>query len=128
MEQATALVKVEIVSRGRIGTMAFFVHTDGAMKAVTLSVRDNLHKEIVIRRIREKAHVEEASAVLVLTEAKDGRIMLSGVTPGMGIAASVDYAFDTKARAITSWQMRWLDRPVTNVFLEGIFEKAGTRT
>ena len=122
------MAKVEIVSKGRIGTMAFFVHTDGTMKAVNLSVRDNLHKEIVIRRIREKAHAEEAFAVLVLTEAKDGRIMLSGVAPGMGIAASVDYAFDTKARAITSWQMRWLDRPVANVFLEGIFEKAGNRT
>jgi hypothetical protein len=39
----------------------------------------------------------------------------------MNLSARVDYAFDTETRSITSWELHWLERPVQNVFLDGIF-------
>ena len=47
--------------------------------------------------------------------------MLSGVTPGVSLSARVDYAVDTETKSISSWEIRWLQTPVQNVFLDGIF-------
>jgi hypothetical protein len=47
--------------------------------------------------------------------------MLSGVAPGIHLSARVDYAFGSDTKSITTWEMRYLDKPVQNVFLDGIF-------
>jgi len=47
--------------------MAFFVQEDGAMKTVSL-VKDEFQKDVLIRRIREKALEENIPTVIVLSE------------------------------------------------------------
>jgi hypothetical protein len=136
-EKAANRAKSEVASTGKIGPTAIFVYEDEARnpeasttKTVSLLWNDELHKEALIRRIREKALMEHASAVLTLTEAepesrsrpqRQGMLMLSGVAPGMNLSARVDYVFGNDMKSITSWEMRYLGRPVQNVFLDGIF-------
>ena len=104
--------------------MAFFVQADGTMKTVSLSVKDEYQKEALIRRIREKALAENISTVIVLTEMDDEHTaVLSGVSPGMKGSASISYSFDDKTKSVTSWKTTWLNQPVQNVFLDGIFDK-----
>lgn len=85
IERVTDRVKADLASTGKIGKMAFFVHEDGTMKVVSLFFRDEMQKEVLIKRIREKVSEENASAVLVLTEAepmRQGTVVLSGATRG----------------------------------------------
>jgi hypothetical protein len=138
------MVKNEVASTGPVGPTAIFVYeneTDNpgtsTMNAVSLHWTSDLHKEALIKRIREKAFTEHASAVLMLTEAepqrvngrsrssaqRQGRLILSGVTPEVSLSVRVDYSFDKEAKRITLWEMHWLDRPVQNVFLDGVFER-----
>jgi hypothetical protein len=126
IEKAADRARSELASQGKIKPTAFFVYTDGTMKVVSLSFKDELQKDGLIRRIREKALAENASDVLVLTEAEHERhvmTVLSGATPGMSASARVDYSFDKETKTVTSWKMSWLDKPVQNVFLDGIFGK-----
>jgi hypothetical protein len=125
-------VKSEVASTGKIRPTAIFVHENDAgtpeastTKIVSLIWNGEIQKEALIQRIREKA-----SAVLLLTEAdpeprssprRQGVLMLSGVTPGVSLSARVDYAVDTETKSISSWEIRWLQGPVQNVFLDGIF-------
>lgn len=136
-ERAADLVKSEVASTGKVRPTAIFVYENKAgtseastTKTVILDWRDELQKEALIRRIREKALTERASAVLTLTEAEPesrsrprgrGMLMLSGVAPGIYLSTRVDYAFGSDTKSITSWEMRYLDKPVHNVFLDGIF-------
>jgi hypothetical protein len=66
------------------------------MKAVSLSFKDELHKELLKTRIREKALAENAVAVIILTEMDNEghKVVLSGVSPGMKASAYVDYGLD----------------------------------
>jgi hypothetical protein len=111
-------------SEGTIKPMAFFVHADNTMKAVFLSLRDEYNKESLIRRIREKALAENAFAVIILTEMdNEGHtVVLSGVSPGMKASARVNYSLDTESKTVTSWKINWLNQPVQNVFVDGIFD------
>jgi hypothetical protein len=107
------------------------------MKTISLYWKSDLQKEALIKKIKEKASMEHASAVLTLTEAetqrvngrsrgsaqRQGTLILSGVTPDVSLSARVDYAFDKETKSITLWEMHWLDRPVQNVFLDGVFER-----
>ena len=96
------------------------------MKTVSLSVKDEYQKEALIRRIREKALAENISTVIILTEMDDEHTaVLSGVSPGMKGSARVDYSFDNKTKTIISWKISWLNQPVQNVFLDGIFDNKG---
>ncbi len=126
VERAADRARNDLASMGKIRPTAFFVYTDGTMKVVSLSFKDELQKDGLIRRIREKALAENVSNVLVLTEAEHERhvmTVLSGATPGMSASARVDYSFDKETKTVTSWKMSWLDKPVQNVFLDGIFDK-----
>ena len=130
-------MKSEVASTGKVRPTAIFVYENEAgtpeastTKTISLIWNGELQKEALIRRIREKALREKASAVLTLTEAepesrsppqRQGVLMLSGVTPGVSLSARVNYAFDNETKSITSWEIRWLQRPVQNVFLDGIF-------
>jgi hypothetical protein len=106
--------------------MVFFVHADGTMKTVSLSLKDEYQKEVLIRRIREKVSAENISTVIVLTEIDNGHgMVLSGVSPGMKGSASISYSFDDKTKSVTSWKTTWLNQPVQNIFLDDIFEKTG---
>jgi len=67
------------------------------------------------------SHLTEAEPESGTSLQRQGALLLSGVTPGMNLSARVDYAFDTETRSITSWELHWLERPVQNVFLDGIF-------
>ena len=136
-EKAADTVRSEVASTGKVRPTAIFVYENEAgtseastTKTVILDWRDELQKEALIRRIREKALTERASAVLTLTEAEPesrsrrggrGVLTLSGVAPGMQLSARVDYVFGSDTKSITSWEMRYLDKPVHNVFLDGIF-------
>ena len=106
--------------------MVFFLHADGTMKTVYLSVKDEYQKETLIQRIQEKALAENISTVLVLTEMDDEHTtVLSGVSPRMKGSARIDYSFDNTTKTVTSWKMTWLNQPVQNVFLDGIFDNKG---
>jgi hypothetical protein len=124
MEKAAEWPRSELTSGGTIKPMAFFVHADGAMKAVYLSLKDEYHKESLIRRIREKALAENAFAVIILSE-KDlegHTVVLSGVSPGMKASVHVNYSIDAESKTVTSWKINWLNQPVQNVFVDDIFD------
>jgi hypothetical protein len=48
--------------------------------------------------------------------------LLSAVSPGTRASARVDYSFDNETKTVTSWKISWLNPPVQNVFLDGIFD------
>jgi hypothetical protein len=124
IEKAADKSKSELLSEGKIKPMAFFVQADGTMKTVSLFVKDGYQKQALIRRIQEKALAENVSTVIILTEmANEKRVVLSGVSPGMEGSASIDYSFDNNTKTVTLWKMAWLNKPVQNVFLDGIFDK-----
>jgi hypothetical protein len=126
IEKAGDRAQIELASRGKIEPMAFFVHADGTMKVVSLTLKRGQQREILVRRISEKVSAEKASAVIVLTGTDDEhRMVLSGVTPGSRASARVDFGFDNKTKTVTSWKMSWLSQPVQSAFLEGIFDKTG---
>lgn len=136
-ENAANKAKSALESTGKVGPRAIFVYDNeagnleaGTTKTVALVWRNELQKEALIRRIREKAMREQASAVLTVTETEPepgrslrrrGTFLLSGVAPGLNLFARVDYAFANDMKGITSWEMRYLDKPVHNVFVDGIF-------
>ncbi|HOW53870.1 MAG TPA: hypothetical protein PLR60_04365 [Syntrophorhabdaceae bacterium] len=122
-EKAVDRARNELLSSGKIGLAVFFVYANGMMNVGRLFFKDKLHEELLKRRIREKALAENASAVLLLTEGgRPGTILLSGTAPGMRVSACVDYVFDKNTKAITSWEPHWLDNPLKNAFLDGIFD------
>jgi hypothetical protein len=126
IEKAADWSKSGLTSEGKIRPTVFFVHADGTMKAVSLSFKDELHKELLKTRIREKALAENAIAVIILTEMDNEghKVVLSGVSPGMKGSARVDYDFDKGAKTVISWNMSWLNQPFQNVFIDGIFDTA----
>jgi hypothetical protein len=126
IEKAADRSRSELASEGKLKPMVFFVHADGTMKTVSLSLKDEYQKEVLIRRIREKVSAENISTVIVLTEIDNGHgMVLSGVSPGMKGSASISYSFDDKTKSVTSWKTTWLNQPVQNIFLDDIFEKTG---
>ena len=127
-ERAADRARDNLATTGKIGPTVFFVYTNGTMKVLSFSYKYQLQTEELIRRIREKALAEDASAVLVLTEAEhgpQGKAVLSGVTRGMTASALVEYGFDKKTKIVTSWKISWLDKPVQNILLDGIFDNTG---
>jgi hypothetical protein len=126
IEKAADRSKNELISEGRIKPMAFFVQADGTMKTVSLSVTSEYQKEALIRRIQEKALVENISTVIALSEIDNKHgMLLSGVSPAEKGSACIDYNFDGKTRTIISWKISWLNQPAPNVFLDGIFDNKG---
>ena len=126
IEKAFDRSRSELSSKGKMKPMAFFVHADGTMQTVSLVVRDEHQKDVLIRRIREKALAEDAYAVIILTEMDDKHgVLLSGADSGMRVSARVEYAFDSQKKGAISWKISWLNQPVQNVFLDGIFEGKG---
>ena len=124
IEKVADWSRTGLASEGKIRPMVFFVHVDGTMKAVSLSFKGELHKELLKTRIREKALAENAIAIIILTEMDNEghKVVLSGVSPGMKACAQVDYRFDNESKTVISWKISWLNQPFQNVFIEGIFD------
>jgi hypothetical protein len=126
IQKAADRSRSELVAAGRIKPMAFFVHADGTMKTVSFSLKGEYQKEVLIRRIREKVSAENISTVIVLTEMDNEKtLILSGVSSGMKGAASINYSFDNTTRTVTLWKMTWLNRPLQDIFIDGIFDRIG---
>jgi len=125
-ERATDSAKNELAFSGKLGPEVFFVYTDNTMKVVSLSFKDELHKELLKTRIREKALAEEAFAVIILTEMDNEghKLVLSGVSPGMKASVCVNYRFDNESKTVTLWKINWLNQPFQNVLIDGIFDTA----
>jgi hypothetical protein len=96
------------------------------MKTVYLLVKDEYQKDALIRRIQEKTLAENIPTVIVLSEIDNEHgMLLSGVSPDMKGSARVNYSFDGKTKTVTSWKITWLNQPLQNIFLDGIFDKTG---
>ena len=124
IEKAVDWPRKDVASDGKIKPMVFFAHGDGTMKAVSFSLKDEYHKESLIRKIREKAHAEHAFAVLLLmeTNSENHTAILSGVSAGMKASVYVDYSFDPESKTITSRTINWLNRAFHDTLIDGIFD------
>ncbi len=138
VERAADRVKSEVASTGKVRPAAMFVYESepgnlqgSSTKIVSLVWRGEHQKEAMIRRVREKAYMEHATAVLIVTEVepeppgsprRQDAFILSGVTTGASVSARVDYTVDKETGSITSWKLRWREGPVQAVFLDGIFD------
>ncbi len=127
VEKAADMAKNQLASTGRITPAALFLYGSDTSPETTrttmvsLSWRNDLQKETVRRRIREKALAEGAYAVLVMST-KDRTLAISGRTStNIPITASVDYAYQEADRVVSRWELHWLDDPAADFFLEGIF-------
>jgi len=140
-EKVLTMVNRRLSFTDRIAPLATFVFEDGDrkdggldgshMKAVSLSWRTDFNKEIIRRKIRDKAAHEGASAVILLTDAapparsgnslQQRTFLLSGVTLRVNARASVAYTFDEQSRSLSFSEIEWLDEPAKNFFLDGIF-------
>jgi hypothetical protein len=133
VEKAAAMAKNDLGSAGKITPAALFVYGSiadpEATRTTTVSLywRNELQKEAVRRRIREKALLEGACAVVVLNT-EDRVLLISGRTStNTGITASVDYLCESDAQVVSRWDLQWRDNPVTDFFLEGVFDTASIR-
>ncbi|HVN96211.1 MAG TPA: hypothetical protein VMT62_07275 [Syntrophorhabdaceae bacterium] len=126
IEKAADRLQSKLATEGEIEPTAFFMHPDGTIKTVSLPLRDGYWKEALVGRIKEKALAENISTVVILSEVDGGRrVVLSGASPDAKASARLDYSFDNETKIVTSWKISWLNQPVQNVFLDGIFDKAG---
>jgi hypothetical protein len=123
-EKAADWPKTQLASGGKIKPKALFVYPEGTVRAVSLSFKDEFHKELLKHRIKEKALAENALAVIILANGDSDKnsVVLSGATPGIKASAYVDYAFDEESKTITSRVIHWLNQPIQDDFLDGIFE------
>ena len=104
---------------------------NGDMKAVSLRWRTEFYREIVRKKIHDKAAREGALAVVLLTDARSptrsanflqrGTFLLSGATLRANAGASVAYTLDEQSRFFSFSEIEWLDEPVGDFFLAGIF-------
>ena len=109
IEKAADLAKRELSDTGRITPKALFVY-DGQshprITVVSLAWRNEFEKDLLARKIRDKALQEDARAVVVMG-IQPHILTLSGMTFETEVTASVDYTFDGGTRAIGRWELRW---------------------
>jgi hypothetical protein len=135
-EKALDLAKSKLHTTGRIGATALFVYggaPEGSLNEnathVSLSYKDEFHKEAVRRKIHEKVDAEGASAVVLLVPAHPGReraFLISGTMPGLTAGASVTYTFDKATKTFSFSELVWRDEPIRVFFLEGLFSAGNT--
>jgi hypothetical protein len=128
VEKAADMAKAQLASVGRIAPAALFVYGTSPeayrTTMVSLTWRNELHKETLRQRVREKALVEGAYGVVVLNT-EDRTLVISGKTStNVPLTASVDYAYQKDERVVSRWELHWLDKPVADFFLEGVFDRA----
>lgn len=149
-ERIADMVKSEMASGERLGTMAFFVYggslkqegpEQSTVKAVSLAWKTEFQKELIRKRVRDKAWTEEASAVVIVTDAeagpaserqesalkRRGTVVISGASPGATATATLAYAVEGAGKTVTLGEMQWLSESPYNFFLEGILTKRHER-
>jgi len=111
--------------------------TSPTIKTVFLSWKTEFQKELIRKRIRDKAVLEKASAVLVVADAKmgpanaqpngssqrKGTILISGTSPSADFSASLTYVVQGDTDTVSLDEMQWFDEPAYNFFLDGIHTK-----
>jgi hypothetical protein len=138
------MIGKELGSAGGAMTMACFIYEgtvkeDGSkpadIKAVSLSWKTEFQKELIRKRVREKALREEASAVVIVTDgettgsgdrqsAKRKRaIVLCGAGQNGNAAATIPYIVEGERKSVSFGEMQWLNGPSYNFFLEGILPR-----
>ncbi len=138
-ERAADMAKRALGSKGAVTPIAVFAYKGepgnregkgDEFKSVSLVWRTELQKEIIKRRIKEKASAERASAVVVLTRAgtegagarakaspqQKGVLLFSGATPNVRASAKVTYVLEKEAKNLSTWEMRLSAEPGRNVF------------
>lgn len=125
IERAADLAKRELIDKGRITPRALFVYegptplSDPRITVVSLAWRNEFQKDVLWKRIRDKAIQEDARAVVVVdTGPMEGRYLLtlSGMARETEIAASVAYAFEGGTKTISRWEFRWLNETLGVTF------------
>jgi len=145
-ERIAAIIGKKLGSAGAAMTMACFIYEgavkeDGSkpadIKAVSLSWKSEFQKELVRKRVREKALREEASAVVIVTDgetvsagerqnnsAKRKRaIVLCGAGQNGNATATIPYTVEGEQKSVSFGEMQWLNGPSYNFFLEGILTR-----
>lgn len=140
------LIRNELATAGKVRTMACFVYagdrkedgsTSPTIKTVFLSWKTEFQKELIRKRIRDKAVLEKASAVLVVADAemgpanaqpngssqRKGTILISGTSPSADFSASLTYVVQGETDTVSLDEMQWFDEPAYNFFLDGIHTK-----
>ena len=135
-EKALAVAKSKLHTTGRIGATALFVYgkaSEGSLNQnvtqVSLSYKDEFHKEAVRRKMHEKALAENASAVVLLVPAlrdRESAFLISGAMPGITADASVTYTFDKATKTFSFSELVWRDEPMRDFFFEGLFSEGNT--
>jgi hypothetical protein len=140
------LIRNELATAGKVRTMVCFVYagdrkedgsTSPTIKTVFLSWKTEFQKELIRKRIRDKAVLEKASAVLVVADAemgpanaqpngssqRKGTILISGTSPSADFSASLTYVVQGETDTVSLDEMQWFDEPAYNFFLDGIHTK-----
>jgi hypothetical protein len=120
VEKSADGARFELGKTGRITPKAIFVYGDGSSGSVekttvvSLIWRNDFHKDVLRRNIREKALQEDAQAVILLcvSPSKEAGVLRLLVTArGVNAMVSIGYVFDPKAKIVSHWDLRWLDKP-----------------
>jgi len=107
------------------------------IKAVSLAWKSEFQKELIRKRVREKALKEEASAVVIVTDgentsagerqsnsAKRRRaILLCGAGQNGNASVTIPYTIEGDQKSVSFGEMQWLNGPSYNFFLEGILPR-----
>ncbi|MGD0659575.1 MAG: hypothetical protein ABSD38_16065 [Syntrophorhabdales bacterium] len=149
-ERIAGMIRNELGSAGAAGTMACFVYEgavkqDGSkpadIKTVSLSWKTEFQKELIRKRIREKALREEATAVVIVTDAETQAaperqansskrrraLVISGASQTASATATITYTIEGEAKTVSFGEMQWLTGPSYNFFLEGILPRRRQR-
>ncbi len=149
-ERIAGMIRNELASAGTAGTMACFVYEgavkqDGSkspdIKTVSLSWKTEFQKELIRKRVRDKALREQASAVVIVTDAeapapserqanspkRRRAIVITGASQTASAAATITYTIEGEAKTINFGEMQWLSAPTYNFFLEGILPRRRQR-
>jgi len=145
-ERIAAMIGKELGSAGGALTMACFIYEGAAkedgskqadIKAVSLSWKTEFQKELVRKRVREKALKEEASAVVIVADAETAAtgerqnnsakrrraIVISGAGRNGNATATIPYTIDGEQKSVSFGEMQWLKGPSYNFFLDGILPR-----
>jgi len=144
------MVGKELASAGGAGTMACFVYEgavkeDGSkpadIKTVSLSWKTEFQKELIRKRIRDKALREEASAVVIVTDGETAAprerqngsskrrraLVITGASQSAHATVTIPYTIEGETKAVNFGEMQWLNGPSYNFFLEGIIPRRRQR-
>ena len=132
-QKAVAIVTKQLNATGRIDPTALFVYgnnvtdaEESATTVVSIAWKNEFHKEAVRTRLREKAKMENAFAlILILPEharkPHEGQCVLSGAAPQLRADASLTYALDRETQTFILSELTWHEEPRCSFFLEGLF-------